>query len=243
MSAAWRRWSSVVCPFQARAVIFDLDGVLVDSEPLYADALNRVIVKEGVKPLTEDESRSLIGTTVEDTWNAIKEMRSLTKPFEYYVGIYSPTLIEIFRAGLELQPGAMDVVQAVRDRGLPLGLATSSRRAWVDVKLEVVGVNSMFDTVVTGDEVQKGKPSPEVYLSVASLLGVPPSECLAIEDSPSGVASAVAAGMYTVAVRTESTAGLDISSANAVIDSLEQFDMGLLGSHELSQKTRSAEAR
>ena len=229
--------------FQARAVIFDLDGVLVDSEPGYAIALNRVLEREGAEPLTEDESRGLIGTTVEDTWNAIKEMRSLTKPFEYYVGIYSPTLIEIFRAGLELQPGAMDVVQAVRDRGLPLGLATSSRREWVDVKLEVVGVNSMFDAVVTGDEVQKGKPSPEIYLSVARLLDAPPAECLAIEDSPSGVASAVAAGMYTVAVRTESTAGLDISHANAVIESLEQFDMGLLGGPELSPTTRSAEAR
>ena len=229
--------------FQARAVIFDLDGVLVDSEPLYADALNRVMVKEGVKPLTENESRGLIGTTVEDTWNAIKEMRSLTKPFEYYVGIYSPTLIEIFRAGLELQPGAMDVVRMVRDRGLPLGLATSSRRAWVDVKLDVVGVNSVFDAVVTGDEVQNGKPSPEIYLSVAHLLGIPPAECLAIEDSPSGVASAMAAGMYTVAVRTESTVGLDISSADVVLDSLEEFDMGRLGGHELSQKTRSAEAR
>ena len=229
--------------FQARAVIFDLDGVLVDSEPLYADALNRVMVKEGVKPLTENESRGLIGTTVEDTWNAIKEMRSLTKPFEYYVGIYSPTLIEIFRAGLELQPGAMDVVRMVRDRGLPLGLATSSRRAWVDVKLEVVGVNSMFDGIVTGDEVQKGKPSPEIYLSVAHLLDVPPAECLAIEDSPSGVASAMAAGMYTVAVRTESTAGLDISHANVVIESLEQFDTGLLDGSKLSPTTRSAEAR
>ena len=229
--------------FQARAAIFDLDGVLVDSEPLYADALNRVMVKEGVEPLTEAESRSLIGTTVEATWNAIKEMRSLTKPFEYYVGIYSPTLIEIFREGLELQPGAMAAVQAVRDRGLPLGLATSSRRAWVDVKLEVAGVTGIFDAVVTGDEVQQGKPSPEIYLSVARLLGIAPSECLAIEDSPSGVASAAAAGMYTVAVRTESTAGLDISHANAVIDSLEQFDTSLLGGDKLSQKTRAAEAR
>ena len=229
--------------FQARAVIFDLDGVLVDSEPLYADALNRVMVMEGAEPLTEDESRSLIGTTVEDTWDAIKEMRSLSKPFEYYLGIYSQTLIEIFRAGLELQPGAMDLVRAVRDRGLLLGLATSSRRAWVDVQLEVVGVNSVFDAVVTGDEVQDGKPSPEIYLSAAHLLGVPPAECLAVEDSPSGVAAAAAAGMYTVAVRTESTAGLDISSADVVLDSLEEFDMGLLGGHELSQKTRAAEAR
>ena len=229
--------------FQARAVILDLDGVLVDSEPRYAIALNRVLEREGSEPLTEDESRSLIGTTVEDTWNATKEMRSLTKPFEYYVDIYSPTLIEIFRARLELQPGAMDVVRAVRDRGLPLGLATSSRRAWVDVKLEVVGANGMFDAVVAGDEVKKGKPSPEIYLSVARLLGVPPSGCLAIEDSPSGVASAVAAGMYTVAVRTESTVGLDVSLANTVIESLEQFDMGLLGGHELSRKTRPAEAR
>ena len=220
--------------FQARAVIFDLDGVLVDSEPLFLKALNRVLVAEGARPLTEDENRSLIGTTVEHTWSCIMEMRVLPKSMDYYLDRYDQVVLRIFEEELEIQPGARRLVDGVRARGLPMGLATGSRRKWVDVKLRVTGLGEMFDATIAGDEVEHGKPAPGIYLEVAQRLVVPPRECLALEDSPSGVAAAVAAGMYTVAVRTDATAGLDVSHANWVIDSLEKFDLGLLGSLPLS---------
>ena len=220
--------------FQARAVIFDLDGVLVDSEPLFLKALNRVLIAEGARPLTEEENRRLVGTTVENTWSGIMEMRALSKSTDYYLDRYDQVVLRIFEEDLELQPGARRLVDEVQARGLPMGLATGSRRKWVDVKLRVVGLDGVFDAIIAGDEIQQGKPAPDTYLEVARRLRVPPDQCLAVEDSPTGVAAAVAAGMYTVAVRTDFTAGMDVSRANAVLDSLEEFDTDLLGSPILS---------
>lgn len=220
--------------FQARAVIFDLDGVLVDSEPLFLKALNRILVAEGARPLTEEENRGLVGATVENTWSGIMEMRALLKSTDYYLDRYDQVVLPIFEEDLELQPGAKRLVDEVRARGLPMGLATGSRRKWVDVKLRVVGLDGVFDAIIAGDEIQHGKPAPDTYLEVARRLRVSPDQCLAVEDSPTGVAAAVAAGMYTVAVSTDFTAGMDVSRANAVIDSLEEFDTDLLGSPILS---------
>jgi HAD superfamily hydrolase (TIGR01509 family) len=230
--------------FQARAMIFDLDGVLVDSEPLFTKALNRVLEGVAASPLSEGENRSLIGSTVEHTWGTIMEMRALSQPMDYYLQRYDQVIPEIFEEELVLQPGAMRLVEKVRARRLPLGLATSSRRRWVDMKLRVTGLDEMFDAVITGDEVEHGKPAPDIYLQTASRLRVAPEQCLAIEDSPSGVTAAVAAGMYTVAVRTESTVGLNINHAQRIIDSLEKFDMNLLGSSILSGNgTQSKKSR
>ncbi|MEE8442773.1 MAG: HAD family phosphatase [Dehalococcoidia bacterium] len=215
--------------FQARAVIFDLDGVLVDSEPLSRKGLNQALTGGGASPITEEEFRRLIGTTAEETWNIIKEMRTLSHPLDYYLKLYDRVFPRILEEELVLQPGAMRVIDEVRARGLPLGLATSSRRRNVDVKLRLVGLNGTFDVIITGDEVQRPKPAPDIYLGVAQHLNVSPGECLAIEDSPRGVAAAVAAGMNTVGVRTPATAGMDISQANVIIDSLEEFDVDVLG--------------
>jgi len=228
---------------ETKAVIFDLDGVLVNSEPLYGIALNKVVEQEGVEPLTEVEARSLIGTTVKHTWDSIKEMRSLTKPFDYYLAIYGQILMHVFKSGLELQSGAMELVQSVKKNGIPLGLATSSYRDWVNVQLDAVGMSGIFDAIVTGDEVQNGKPSPEIYLTVAQLLNINPTDCLAIEDSPSGIDAAVSSGIYTVAIKTDETAGLNISKANQIVNSLAELNIGHLDVENLSKNPRSVEVR
>jgi beta-phosphoglucomutase-like phosphatase (HAD superfamily) len=101
-------------------------------------------------------------------------------------------------------------------------------RSWVDLKLETLGLQKAFEAVLGGDEVTHGKPAPDIYLLAAQRLGVPPSECIAIEDSPVGIAAAVGSGAYTVAVRTYSTRNLDLSQAHAILDSLEFFDLTLL---------------
>ena len=228
---------------ETKAVIFDLDGVLVNSEPLYGVALNKVIEQEGVTSLTEVEARSLIGTTVKYTWDSIREMRSLTKPFEYYLELYGQTLMNVFKSGLEIQTGAAALVQSVKKNGIPLGLATSSYRDWVNVQLDAIGMSDIFDAIVTGDEVQDGKPSPEIYLTVAQLLNTNPADCLAIEDSPSGIDAAVSSGMYTIAIKTKETTGLNISKANQIINSLAELNIGHSDGRNLSKNPRSVEVR
>jgi beta-phosphoglucomutase-like phosphatase (HAD superfamily) len=107
-------------------------------------------------------------------------------------------------------------------------VASSSLRSWVHLKLQAIKLGDAFDVVLGGDDVRQGKPNPEIYRLAAQCLGLPPQSCIAIEDSPVGIAAAVGSGAYTIAVRTYFTRNLDISQAHLVLDSLEEFDLGLL---------------
>ena len=212
-----------------RAIIFDLDGVLIDTEPLYLKAGNLLVEQDGALPISERESKEvLLGTTVEETWRRIIGLRGLTRPLEYYLDRYDAAVREVLGGDMVPQSGVLDLIREAKDRGLPVGVASSSLRSWIQIKLEAIGLENAFDVLVGGDDVIRGKPEPDIYLQAARGLGVPPDECIAIEDSPTGIASAVAAGAYTIAVWTESTDGVDVSQAHAFLRSLDQFDLSLL---------------
>ena len=212
-----------------RAIIFDMDGVLVDSEPLFHDAINRLLTQEGAEPVSEGENQeTLLGTTIEETWRRLKRSRALPLPVETYMGRYDGMVREMMMQELAPQPGVRELIGVCRERGLPLAVASSSRHSWVDLKLAAIGLTGAFDLVVGGDDVTNGKPAPDIYLKAAAGLGLPPGECIAIEDSPVGIAAAGAAGIYTIAVRTDYTRHLDVSQANAILESLADFDRSLL---------------
>ena len=212
-----------------RAIIFDMDGVLVDSEPLFHDAINRLLTQEGAEPVSAAENQeALLGTTIEETWRRLKRSRALPLPVETYMGRYDGMVREMMMQELAPQPGVRELIGVCRERGLPLAVASSSRHSWVDLKLAAIGLTGAFDLVVGGDDVINGKPAPDIYLKAAAGLGLPPGECIAIEDSPVGIAAAGAAGIYTIAVRTDYTRHLDVSQANAILESLADFDRALL---------------
>ena len=212
-----------------RAIIFDMDGVLVDSEPLFFNAINRLLIQEGAEPVSDAENQEfLIGTTVEETWRQLKERRPLPLPIETYISRYDRIVREMMMQELAPQPGVRELMAACRERGLPIAVASSSRHSWVDLKLAALGLTGAFDLVLGGDDVTNGKPAPDIYLKAAAGLGLPPAECIAIEDSPVGIAAAVAAGTYTIAVRTDYTRHLDVSQAKAILETLEDFDLALL---------------
>ena len=212
-----------------QAVIFDMDGVLVDSEPLFLSAINRVVTNEGAAPLSEAENEEfLLGTTVEETWRRLKELRSLPRPTNAYVERYDTVVRQVLREQLSPQPGVTRLLEECTRRGLPKAVASSSLRSWVNLKLEAIKLQKAFDVVLGGDDVTRGKPSPDIYRLAAQCLGVPAQRCIAIEDSPIGITAAVGSGAYTIAVRTYSTRNLDISHAHAVLDSLEEFNLSLL---------------
>jgi HAD superfamily hydrolase (TIGR01509 family) len=217
-----------------QAVIFDMDGVLVDSEPLFLQAINRVLATEGVSPISEEENeRFLIGTTVEETWRRLKEgslneVRALPRPIAAYIQRYDTVVRQVLRDELAPQPGVTRLLEECVRRGLPKAVASSSLRSWVNLKLEAIQLQKAFDVVLGGDDVANGKPAPDIYRLAAQCLGLSPQKCIAIEDSPIGIASAVGSGAYTIAVRTYSTRNLDISAAHAILESLEEFDLSLL---------------
>ena len=212
-----------------RAILFDMDGVLVDSEPLFLAAINRLLVEEGVEPVSVQENEEfLIGTTIGETWRQLKLHRPLPKPTEEYVSRYDDIVRQVMQEELEPQPGVRELLAACNRRGLPKAVASSSLHMWVDLKLRAIGLTGAFDAVLGGDDVSRGKPQPEIYLKAAERLGVPAGECIAIEDSPVGIAAAVASGAYTIAVRTEYTRNLDVSQAHTILETLEDFDLSLL---------------
>ena len=212
-----------------RAIIFDMDGVLVDSEPLFLNAINRLLVQEGVDPVSEAENQEfLIGTTIQETWRQLKLRRPLPLPAETYMQRYDVIVREVMMQELAPQPGVRALIAACRQRGLPVAVASSSRHSWVDLKLAAIGLTGAFDLVLGGDDVTRGKPEPDIYLKAAAGLGLPPEQCIAIEDSPIGIAAAVAAGTRTIAVRTDYTRHLDVSQAHAILETLEEFDLSIL---------------
>lgn len=212
-----------------RAILFDMDGVLVDSEPMFLSAINRLLVQEGVEPVSVKENEEfLIGTTINETWRVLKLKRPLPLPASDYIERYDAIVREVMMEELAPQPGVRELIEVCNRRGLPKAVASSSLHMWVDLKLNAIGLTGAFDAVLGGDDVSRGKPEPEIYVKAAERLGVPPGECIAIEDSPVGISAAVASGAYTIAVRTEYTRNLDVSQAHTVLETLEDFDLALL---------------
>ena len=212
-----------------RAVIFDMDGVLVDSEPAFFDAANDVLAQEG-RSIEWERYQRLLGTSVQHTWREIIAMLGLRGELTDYLRRYDDVLLDCLRRPRPPLPGVVALLDELERRGVPAALATSSWRAWYDAVMESCGLGGRFHAVVTADVIERPKPAPDTYLRAAELLGVAPAHCLAVEDTPPGIAAARAAGMYAVQSRASSTAFPPIESADLVIDSLEYFPVAMLSS-------------
>ncbi|HEX2171429.1 MAG TPA: HAD family phosphatase [Dehalococcoidia bacterium] len=204
-------------------MIFDMDGVLVDTEPRHFAALDRVLAAEGHR-LPHEFNHELLGLTLESTWDLVVARLGLTGPREDYYRRYDLAVLAELARPLDPLPGVTAWLDAVEAVGLPRALASSSPRAWVEATLAALGLADRFAVTVAGDEVTAGKPAPEIFLRTARKLGVPPSACLVIEDSPAGIEAGRRAGMRVLAVRTPLTAGLTLP-ADWVVDSLEDIDL------------------
>ena len=210
------------------AVIFDMDGVLADSEPLYHLSMNQVLQAHG-HSLTNEDNRIILGTTVIHTWKWLKDRFGLNGELEEWIGVYDRIILKNLKENVEPSPGLYDLLDSLKARGLPIGLASSSQANWVDTVLTTLDVKDRFSVVVSGDMVTNGKPAPEIFLKAAGELGAEPSRCLVFEDSPHGIQAGKAAGMTVVAVLTDLTRDLDLSLADRRIESLSDFDFSLLG--------------
>jgi alpha,alpha-trehalose phosphorylase len=206
------------------AVIFDLDGVLADTESVHLEASRR-LVAPGVIPLEEYER--FVGGGFEDYGAWIEATYGIPKV--EFQSRYTDTIVDLLRYGPSpAMAGADAIVRAVHRRGLRVAVASMSKPPWVAATLQAIGLTDLIPLVVTSAEVEQPKPHPEIYLHTASLLGVPAEACLAVEDSVHGVASAAAAGMSVVQTRQGFLAPPGQPGAHAVIESWAQFDLAWL---------------
>jgi HAD superfamily hydrolase (TIGR01509 family) len=209
------------------AVVFDMDGVLADSEPVYYAAMNAVLATLG-QQITPELQRQVMGHGVEESWAAVAAALKLEGPLNELIGLYDSELCRQLAEIKEPLPGVHETIAALRQRGMPVALASSSWPGWIDALLGGIGLREQFDAIVSATMVEHPKPAPDIYLLAAERLGVAPERCIAVEDTPTGLASARAAGMHTVQVRSASTAFEPQPDAAVVLDSLEQFDLGWL---------------
>ena len=212
-----------------QAVIFDLDGVLVDSEPLHHHAANAVLAEDGHPPLSVAEYTRYLGLTDEDMWRDLRTVRDLGRPQEHYLSRFDRLVLAQYRRHATAAPGAVALLDWLTACGLPLAVASSSRAQWVKTCLHAIGLLPYFDRVVAGDMVARAKPDPEIYLLAARQLRAQPAGCVVFEDSPPGVTAASRAGMYTIAVCTAYTPPGLAQGAHFTVSSLAEVSHALRG--------------
>ena len=210
-----------------RAVVFDLDGVLWDGEPLYHEAFNVVLEPYGYSVTSEDYV-NIIGHSVEAAWEWVLNNFKIREEPASFLRRYNEAVLELLAQPVEPLPGVRELLAELRGRGLPVGLASASLRQWVNATIRGLHIENAFDATVSASEVEHSKPAPDLYLAAAEKLGIPASECLAVEDTGAGIAAAKAAGMFAVQVRASSTALPPLEQADMVIDDYSQFDLSLL---------------
>lgn len=207
-----------------RAVIFDMDGVLLDSEPIHFDALNDMLAGYGYR-LMPEENQYLLGTTVKGSFRWLAQRFELADPLQTYIDQYHDKVLVRLQGTLEPAVGLHDLLSDLRARHVATALASSSPRTWIAATLQSLGVGDYFSVVVSGDDVGKSKPEPDIYIRAAELLGIEPNHCLVVEDSPAGMLAGKRAGMAVVGVRTPYTAHLDLTAADLLVGSLEEVDI------------------
>lgn len=181
------------------AVIFDVDGLMADSEPLHRSAW-RELGRRNEFPTFDRDYEENLGKRVIDNFRRQYGQGRFEQPPEVLLVQYHDILINLIREKLQPKIGLGEILDLVREQGLRCGTASSGDRIYIDVVLDVLKIRHHFQAVATGEEVAEGKPSPELYLLAAARLGVGPAGCVALEDSPSGVRAAKAAGMRCIAV-------------------------------------------
>lgn len=207
-----------------QAILFDLDGTLVDSERESAEAMARVIARDLGLTVTDAQREFVIG----HSWNEIHEMlRDELGPAlawdrdELIRRSAAERVHVIAEVGMTIMPGAVAAVHRLGGRW-PKAIVTGSSRVETLQALHVLRLAEAFPVIVAAEDYQHGKPAPEGYLRGARLLGVEPSSCVVLEDSPAGISAGRAAGMKVIAVRAGNFAGLDQSHADVVVDTLDE---------------------
>ena len=212
-----------------RAVVFDLDGLMFNTEELYQVVGTELLRRRG-HSFTQELLDQMMGRPSRIALQIMIDRHSLPATVEELVTETDEIFPEILRTRLAPMPGLVELLDALERSAIPKGIATSSRRAFVDRVLSQFNYQPRFSPILTSEDITEGKPHPEIYLTAAQRLGIPPSEMLVLEDSHNGCRAAVFAGAIAVAVPGEHSRLHDFTGAALVADTLrDERIYGILG--------------
>jgi HAD superfamily hydrolase (TIGR01509 family) len=205
------------------AVVFDLDGLLIETEEIW-DEVREALARERGGRWSETAQRDMMGMSSTEWSRYMHETVGLAESPEAINELVVERMAERYRTELPLLPGAVEAVERIAARW-PLGVASSSNRALIDLVLELSGLARHFRATVSSEEVARGKPAPDVYLEAARRLAVEPQGAAAVEDSDAGIRSAAAAGMRVVAIPNRSfrPSKEALARADVVLESLDEL--------------------
>ena len=206
-------------------IIFDMDGLLLDTEPFYTEAHTILAARFG-KVFDWSVKSKMIGLPAQSSARAMIDSLNLPLTVQQYLKMRAPLLEKLFPKA-EPMPGAVELTRLFLSKSIPQAVATSSTRHHFDLKTSRhTEWFRTFKFVITGDDpaIKRGKPHPDIFLHVARMLQAPPEKCLVFEDSPAGIVAARAAGMYAVAVPDPHMSDSVYGKANRIIRSLKDFD-------------------
>jgi HAD superfamily hydrolase (TIGR01509 family) len=208
-----------------------MDGLLVDSEPIAAVAMERFLARR-MLDADPDLYLQLLGRRLPEAMRIVKDWYGLDGEHADLTEEYGALRLAALKEGLPAMPGAFEMIAWARELGIPRALATSSFRSHADVGIAAAGIGGLFDAEATGDEVEHGKPAPDLFLLAASRLGADPARCLVFEDAPAGVAAGKAAGMEVVWIPNDHTRDVPMPvapdwSAESLIEAREMLQQRL----------------
>lgn len=206
------------------AIIFDMDGTLVDTEPFNTEIEQRQFDQNNLT-ISEEEHKKYLGTASEAMWRDIVERYGLSKPVSQLVEENHAECVAYFSELKEIpvMPGVIDLLEKLWQQGVPTAVASSSTPEMIDLILTRTQLKKYFNVILSTQEVGKSKPAPDVFLMTAQKLGVDPSKCLVVEDSKNGIAAAQNAGMTCVAFQSENSDPSNHTEADAVIRNFKQL--------------------
>lgn len=221
--------TATIAQREFQGVVFDMDGLLLDTERLYRIVFQELVREHG-HTLSDAGYARMVGHRVDTSKQVLAEELGPTAPVDaIFDQLNARYHARIAKAPVPLRPGALELIRKLQQLGIPLALATSTYRDLTDAKLRNVGLETAFCVTICGDEVEHGKPHPEPYLRAVQGLGIAPAQAIALEDSPTGLTAAHTAGLYTILVP-------DLITPDA--NSLAMADATAGSLHEVCQRIR-----
>jgi HAD superfamily hydrolase (TIGR01509 family) len=202
-----------------------MDGVLVDSE-VHWRRLEDSFLRSMVPHWNAELQQLVLGMSAYDVHEFLCRKHGLDITRSEFVGRYHDVAQLVYGERCSLIDGAQTTLSALKNSNINIGLASSSPRPWIDMMVDRFSIRSFFNKIISSDDIEgRSKPEPEIYLKAAKLLGVDPKNCLAIEDSEKGIASATRAGMYCIGFKNGFNEHQDLSRADTVIDGFKEFKL------------------
>lgn len=204
------------------AVIFDLDGTVIDSEGAWGKAFVKVLESLGVK--TDSDHPEIVGVSVKPNWQALLQKYNI-KTTKTLDELETLTYVEFEKliTYISLKDGVIEFIEDLKENGYDMALATSTNWSIVEKILNQFQMHYLFDVVTTGEEVINPKPSPEIFMVTSDKLGIDPEHCLVIEDSPSGVEAAKEAGMKVIAISRDDDNFKNLEKADLVVEDFSEI--------------------